>query len=481
MRRKFLTNLILLLSLNLLVKPFWIFGIDREVQNIVGSESYGFYFAVLNFTIIFNILLDFGITNFNNRNIAQNNQLLNKHFSSIVILRLILAVVYTVFIFLIAWAWGYGARHFQFLGILAFNQFLLSFILYLRSNVSGLLLFKTDSVLSVLDRFLMIIICGVLIWSPDLRTRFKIEWFVYAQTVAYFITALIALSIVVKKAKFRRLKWNLPFFVLIMKQSFPFAVLILLMSVYNRVDAVILEGILPDPVGDEQAGIYAHAYRLLDAFNQMALLFTVLLLPIFSRMIKIKENVEHVVKLAFTILFTIAVIVACASCLFNYEIMDLLYDDEITQSAKVFGILLFGFIPISTTYVFGTLLTANGSLKQLNIIAASGMVINLLLNFMLIPKFLALGSAVASLSTQSITAIAQVIIACILFRFRINYKFISALIIFVIMVFAFGILSTRLPFDWFYNLGIMVVASLIAAFVMRLLNISEFVEIIKER
>ena len=80
MQKKFLTNLGLLLFLNLLVKPFWVLGIDRSVQNVVGAEEYGFYFSILNFSFLFNMFLDLGITNFNNRNIAQNAQLLNKHF-----------------------------------------------------------------------------------------------------------------------------------------------------------------------------------------------------------------------------------------------------------------------------------------------------------------------------------------------------------------------------------------------------------------
>ena len=50
--------------LNLLVKPIAIFGIDAEVQDRVGTEDYGLYFALLNFSFLFNILLDFGINNF---------------------------------------------------------------------------------------------------------------------------------------------------------------------------------------------------------------------------------------------------------------------------------------------------------------------------------------------------------------------------------------------------------------------------------
>ena len=92
MQKKFLKNLAFLIFLNLLVKPFWILGVDREVQNALGPEEYGFYFTILNFSFLFYILLDLGITNFNNRNIAQNNQLLNKHMAGISTLKILLGL-----------------------------------------------------------------------------------------------------------------------------------------------------------------------------------------------------------------------------------------------------------------------------------------------------------------------------------------------------------------------------------------------------
>ena len=51
-------------------------------------------------------------------------------------------------------------------------------------------MFKTDSVLSVLDRLLMILFCSILLWGHITATKFRIEWFVYSQTAAYGITAL---------------------------------------------------------------------------------------------------------------------------------------------------------------------------------------------------------------------------------------------------------------------------------------------------
>ncbi len=492
MQRKFLTNLALLLFLNILVKPFWIFGIDRSVQNIVGTVDYGFYFSIFNFAFLFSILLDAGITNFNNRNIARHHQLLGKHFSSIVILKFLLAVVYTVVIFIVALIIGYNEVQLKLLAWVAFNNFLLSFILYLRSNISGLLMFRTDSVLSVLDRLFMIAICSVLLWGNVTTTTFRIEWFVYAQTAAYMLTLLIALTIVIRKAAFKRLKWNRPFFMMIMKRSAPFALLVLLMSVYNRVDSVFIERLLPGDTGYQQSGVYAMAFRLLDAANQMAFLFAVLLLPIYSRMLKEKQYIENMVKLPFTILITIAAIVAIGSLFYKHEIMGLLYTrytgetiagyaNRINESGQIFGILMFGFLGTVMMYVFSTLLTANGNLKQLNIIAAVGILINFSMNILLIPAYQALGSAYASLTTQLITGISFVIIVQYYFRFSINYKYLFRIIAFFAGVVLINYLSGLMPYHWLIGFSIMIALSLTLAFVLKLMSIRSFIAILKER
>ena len=477
LRRKFITNLALVIFLNLLVKPFWIFGIDRTVQNVVGAEQYGFYFALFNFSLILNMLLDLGITNFNNRNIAQNSHLLNKYFSNIILLRLLLGVFYFVVSISVAWIWKYDWNQIKLLVFLVFNQFLASFILYLRSNLAGLHLFKTDSIISVLDRTLMILICSVLLWGNVSDTSFQIKWFVFAQTAAYSITALVAFVLVLIRTGKIKLKIDRQFSIALLKQSYPYAILALLMASYNRFDAILLERLLGN--GSLQAGIYAQAFRILDAASMFALLFAGLLLPIFSKMLKQKESIGQLTQLSFILVVVPAIIIAITCSFFSNEIMDLLYHQHVASSANIFSILMFGYISISTTYIFGTLLTANGSLKQLNIMASIGMALNILLNLILIPQFEAMGSAIASLSTQTLTAIIQVFIAYKIFKLRINYKLIFLLVIFACGVTLIGVISKDLPYNWMISMAIMVLFSVILAFGIKIIKIKNIYKIIK--
>jgi len=491
MQKKFFRNLLLLLVLNLMVKPLWIFGIDRQVQNLIGPEEYGFYFTIFNFSFLFYIFLDLGITNFNNRNIAQNNQLLSKHLAGIGTVKLLLGLLYGLIVFLVAWLNGYEGRAFYMLAWVGFNQFLLSFILYLRSNLNGLLLFKTDSFISVLDRLLMIFLLGYLLWTGWYDATFTIEWFVYGQTIAYAVTMLIALIAVLRKAGKLKFNWNLPFFILIIKKSLPFASLVLLMSFYNRVDPVIIQRLLPGALGYEQAGVYSQAYRLLDAGQNFAYLFAVLLLPLFSKMIVSGERVDQLVKLSFSILISGVLILAVSTSAYSQQIMDFLYyqmrgedvqqyDLRIDQSATILSMLMFSFIAISSNYIFGTLLTANNSMKWLNLIALGGVLINLILNFTLIPVFMAVGSAYAGLAAQVFTAIAQFALAYRIFNFRVNFGLTIRFI--VLILFLFGLsyfVTTSEALKWETGFVILFSGGLLAAFLLRLLNPFEWIKLLK--
>ena len=254
MQKKFITNLFFLLVLNLLIKPFYILGIDAEIINRVGADTYGIYFSLFNFSFLFNIFLDFGINNFNTKNVAQNEHLLSKYFSKLFSLKILLVLAYVFFTISAGFIWGYSNYALKLLLVLAFNQGLVAIILYLRSNLSGIQMFVKDSVISVLDRFLMILFCSLLLWGNVTDRSFEIEWFVYTQTLSYTITLFVALFWVWQKSAFVKIKYHHLFSFAIIKQSAPYALLILLMTFYYRSDSVMLEKLLED--GSRQAGYY---------------------------------------------------------------------------------------------------------------------------------------------------------------------------------------------------------------------------------
>lgn len=428
MNREFLLNIIFLVLINLLIKPFFIFGIDLTVQNRLPVGDYGLYFTLLNFTYLFQILNDFGIQNFNNRHVSQHPQLLPKYFPNLLALKFLLSTLYISVSLLAAWGLaGYGRQELPLLLILLFNQALAQGTLFLRSNISGLGHYRLDSFLSSLDKLLMLLTCGFLLWGMP-RETLSVESFALAQTLALAFTVLVAALILRSKTTLslrpswlRNWRAGRPALLLLFRKSFPYALVILLMTAYTRLDAVLLERLLPD--GKIHADVYAGAYRLLDAANMLGYLFASLLLPMFARLLRRKEDIRPLVSTSFKLIWAGSVTLATLVYFTRVDLIQLMMPDRASAYRwDTLGLLIWTFVPVSATYIFSTLLTADERLMQMNRFFLGGIVLDVALNLLLIPRFQALGAATAALCTQTFIAIAMMALCTRYFKLRPSAK-----------------------------------------------------------
>ncbi len=477
MQKKFVSSLLLLLLLNLLVKPLWIFGIDLTVQNRVGAEAYGLYAAIFSFTFVFNILLDLGLTHFNNRAIAQNPSEVARNFSKLTGLKFFLGFVYVLVALGVGYFFKYTSQAFYLLLILSVNQFISSFILFLRSHLSGLHLFKADSLMSILDKVLMIATCGILLFGGVMARDFTVEDFALAQLGSYLLTALIAFVLVLKKAGSFKLQINFSSYLVDLKNSLPYAVLILLMALYTRVDNIMIEQIS----GAFENGIYAQAFRLLDVVNQVSYLMGVLLLPIFAKMFSNKEDVTKLSKLAFSLIFIGTMGVVIAAIASAEGIMNFLYVDHVARSTSVFKILILSSIAFGSTYVFGTMLTARGDIRTLNIVAMSGFVLNIILNFIFIKKYAAIGAAWATVVTQFATAGIQLWLSLRLVKIRFELTYWVRLLAFMGLAIAVPFLLDNISLSWWLYLPLNAFVIWLLALPLGLFNVKAAIELMQSR
>jgi len=245
-KRKFLVNIIFLISVSVLVKAFWVLAVDRTVQNVAGEEAYGFYFSLFSFSVLFTLLLDMGLSGFNNRAVSADPGRVKLYFGNVLLLRLALTAAYFAVTLAVAWAMGYSNEQVSMLLVLMLNQVMASLTLWLRSNISGMQYLLLDSMLSVADRLVMIIICSLLLWGGIASGPFRIEWFVWSQTVAYFSVMALSFIIVIRRGGVSGVKPDFTVLKSIIKSGLPYAVVAFAMTLYWRSDAVLIERLLPD-------------------------------------------------------------------------------------------------------------------------------------------------------------------------------------------------------------------------------------------
>jgi O-antigen/teichoic acid export membrane protein len=244
----------------------------------------------------------------------------------------------------------------------------------------------------------------------------------------------------------------------------------------------MIEKLLPD--GLEQAGIYAAAYRLLDAVNIFGVLFGTLLLPLFAKMLMDKEKIEELTFTAFKLIFAFSATAAICTSTFGAEIMTLLYGDNVTEVwVEIFKLLIYSFIPVASVYIFGTLMTANANLRQLNIIAVSGVVLNVILNLLLIPKYEVFGATLATLITQSLVAIVHIVWSKIIFKLHFSKTFFIQILSFIGLAVGFNYLIINyLAFNnWLFGFGLATILTVLAAFGTKLVDLKAFLGILKSR
>ena len=425
----FFSNVLFSILLNLLVKPIAIFGIDAQVQNEVGLKDYGLYFSLLSLSLILNILMDLGINNYVIKTVAKNQEEAKSQISSILLLRLVLFLFYLVLLFSIDFLLGYDSIAMKMLFFLGLNQLFIVFIAYFRGFFSGLQHYKLDSFFSVFDRIVLIVTAGTVLFLPS-GFQMTIPLYIELQTFGYFLTCVIAF--IFFKRLVGKIHWHIDLnhFTSVLQKSLPFALLIILMSMYTRMDSILLHELHSN--GDLEAGIYAKGFRLLDALYMFGMIFAGLLFPMFSNVLHESiQKVRELVVISANFLMGGVLVVVFIVILHAESIFQLLYTSD-AQSINPFYWLMLSFIGISMNFVFGTLLTAHGNLKELNIISAIGVLINVSLNVFLIPRYGAVGAGFTAFVTQVIMAITQFLLCVRIFKLHVGLLQIGKWLLFVI-------------------------------------------------
>lgn len=176
-----------LLLLNLLVKPVWIFLIDREVQNQLGHETYGTYFSIFNLSIIFLFLADAGLTNLLNRQMASASAISIPHFFRI---KLVLSILYIIIILFTAWLTG--IKEWEILFYIIAIHLLTSFFLFLRSIITAQQFFVADAWFSVIDKFILVLLASGFIYWPAFFGNINLTLFLQVQLSSTFFALIIA-------------------------------------------------------------------------------------------------------------------------------------------------------------------------------------------------------------------------------------------------------------------------------------------------
>ncbi|MEZ4828956.1 MAG: oligosaccharide flippase family protein [Bacteroidia bacterium] len=372
--------------LNLLIKPVWLL-IEMKIQDQVGHADWGLYSGLFSFGFLFIAFSDMGVNQFLTKSLASDRRSVDRFFPPLLSFKLLIGVVYPFVLVVLGWFLGYDRHQLYFLFLLCIVHAGNQLMAYFRAGFQAMQMFAIDGVLSIFERVVLLLLVAGLFFAG-----MNITGFIYMRVVtallcgaAFYFLYTYVFGRVVPRWDYAEIKTAL-------KMSFPFAIMTILYSVHDKVDQVMLERI----AGAKENGLYAGAYRWLDAFSMY--LWTVL--PIFFarfahylRDHQAQEKLLHFGQVIAAIPMTFVSIFV----FFYGEKLLFLFGESTPDEISTMTACLHGlFVAVwfnGVFAIFSTLLTATGHEKFVNRLAVVSIAINIVLNSIFIPRYGAVASA----------------------------------------------------------------------------------------
>lgn len=406
---QYFKNISFLFIINFGIKPIWVFVIERKFQLLLGQATYGNYFSTLSLIYIYSVILDLGLHTYTIKSISENSKTVSNHLVHLFTLKFILIAIYFLCILITIFLYQWSFKEAILLLVIGFSQMLFSVYQFLRTFIQGMQFFKIDSWLSSLDRLFLILVGITALFLY--KSTMNLSIFLAVHIISYSICILTAWLIILKNSSKLHISWSPIAIISIVKESLPLSIIAILMTLYTRVDGVLLKYLIEN--GEYHCGVYAFSYRFIDSSYNALYLLSIFLMPMIA--FKKANNDRDAIKKIVLSSFLISTILSLGFIIMGYFGAEIIYY-KLYNTTDIYSINTFKYGLISTLgigwmYIFGSYLTATSRFKELIIIVSIGFIINLLSNLWLIPKFKAEGAAISSSIVQLSMGILHGIVA----------------------------------------------------------------------
>jgi len=361
----------------------------------LGSEDYGKLAFVMALTSFFTVIADFGLSSLIVREVAREKEKAGVYLGTFSVFKMLLAVVVFLALVLISHFGGYDYNTEILVLVFGIYTILLSYSTFFISFFRAFEKMEYETLIRSIEKVLLIALTVVFIYLNRQLLDLAIPYL--ASSV---IAAVLAFFFVLRKISTPKVLFNKKFLMNTLKEALPFALTSIFVVIYFKTDTVMLSLM----VGDRAVGIYNAAHNLIDGLIFLVPYpLSMALYPIMSRYAV--NSIEKLRKI-YTYGFLASLLLGLAGVLFvlkfKEEIILLVYGEEYVEAAKVLAVLVWTFLVICVSTISSTLLNAVNRQRIVTIGTAIGASLNVVFNYLLIPKYSYVGAAYATLITESV-------------------------------------------------------------------------------
>jgi len=374
----------------------------------LGVTGFGLLSTAIAFTSVFTPFTSLGLSTLATREVARDKSLASKYLGNLIIIEIALASGTFCLIALAAYVLRYPQETITLIYVLALSVvcggftgvFYALFQAFERMEYQSLgLILSTGATFAVV------------MWG--ITARSGVVWFAFAYFVGSLAVAIYSLTVYSTKFSLPHIEVDLKFWRRILPEALPFALTGLFTTIYFYIDSVLLSVMR----GAEAVGLYNAPYRLI-----MVLLFipTVISTAVFPAMSRFhataNDSFRLIYKRYFKYMAIVSVPLGIGTTLLAGQIITLIFGVAYGNSAIALQILIWATVFIFLTAAFLRLFETSNRQMIVTKIAAVGLVENVTLDVLLIPRFSYVGASIATAATEL-----TVLLLCVFVSSRITY------------------------------------------------------------
>jgi O-antigen/teichoic acid export membrane protein len=368
------------------------------IARILGDVNFGKYSFAFSFCSLFLILSDLGISQYMIREVARNKMLTSKFMGNVAIIKILLSIATYAFIVILMNWMDYPADTRIVVYVIGLSLIIGSFSRVFNSIFTAFEEMEYNALLATLEK-IVVTIGGIYI----LFAGYGLVHFAFIFLAGSIFG--LAGSVTVATRKFAKPNFEVDglFCRRIIKESLPFALSWVFISIYFYINIVILSKMK----GDEVVGWYNAAYNLISALIFIPSIFTTVVFPTLSFLYSFSQgSLRLAYSKSFKYLLSISMPVVCGTILLAPNFIYFIYGSEFSNSINALRILIVAFVFICIDAILQTVLNAMNMQTLVMKVTGIAALTSVLLNLLLIPIFSLYGASIATVLTEVVLFIA---------------------------------------------------------------------------
>ncbi|MFC1917795.1 flippase [Chloroflexota bacterium] len=362
------------------------------VARYLGAGGFGVISTALGFIMIFRVLTDIGLTTLTIREVARDKSLSGKYLSNAAVIKLVLAGVTFGLVALVVNLIGYPQETVIVVYLIAVSVLLDEFSLLFYGIFQAHERMEFVTIGQVTAHALRLIGAVVVI-----NQGFDIIVFGYLYIFASLTVFLFNSFVAFWKYRGFGLGIDPGFWRHLLKNSWPFGLLIVFGTIIYWIDTVMLSVMK----GDEVVGWYNASYRVILFLLFVPTAYFYAVFPVMSRFfVSSREALRFTYEKSVKYMSILALPIAIGTTLVAGKTILLIFGDGYTESIIALQVLVWSVLFIFISSIIAQVFSAQNRPKVVAAVTGLCAAANIILNIILIPRYSYVGAGVATVITE---------------------------------------------------------------------------------